>query len=230
MKRKIRILITDDHTLFRECIHHMLDAVQDMEVIGEAANTREALNKVQELAPDVILMDIGMPGRSSIEAVQQIKKTHPNTKIIFLTMYDDQEYIIQCLKASADGYVLKDTPSSQLINGIREVTRGGQFISPLLLKKVMGDFLGDRKLTGLNPDYERLTTREREILKLLAEGNSIKEIAANLDISERTAAVHKTNLMRKLNIHSRTELVKFAIRNKLIRVGNGREPGLRKNG
>lgn len=219
-KKRIRILITDDHTLFREGIHHMLDAEQDIEVVGEAADAREALKKVRELTPDIVLMDISMPGLSSIEAARQIKKNYPRTKILFLTMHNDQEYIVQCLRVEANGFVLKDTPSSQLVSAIHEVNRGGQYISPSALKKVMVDYLGGRKLTGMKSDYEQLTAREREVLKLLAEGNTTKEVAAVLDISEKTAAVHKTNLMRKLNIHDRSQLVKYAIRHKLINVGH----------
>lgn len=198
----------------------MLDAEQDLEVVGEAADAREALNKVRELGPDIVLMDIAMPGLSSIEAAQQIKKLRPDTKVLFLTMYDDQEYIVQCLKAEAAGYVLKDTPSSQLISAIREITRGGQYISPIALKKVMVDYLGGRKPGDLTASYDQLTAREREVLKLLAEGNTTKEVASHLNISAKTADVHKSNLMRKLNIHDRAELIKFAIRNKLIQVNH----------
>jgi two-component system, NarL family, response regulator NreC len=222
MIRKTKILITDDHALFREGIHRMLETEQDLEVVGEAQDARDALNKVGELMPDIVLMDINMPGLSSIEAAQQIKKTHPNTKVLFLTMYDDQEYIVRCLKAEAAGYVLKDTPSAQLITAIREVTRGGQYISPLALKKVMVDYLGRGRSadTQLETSYETLTAREREVLKLLAEGLSIKEVAGKLTISAKTADVHKSNLMRKLDIHDRAELIKYAIRNKLIKVGH----------
>ncbi|MEW6732996.1 MAG: response regulator transcription factor [Acidobacteriota bacterium] len=221
MIRKTRILITDDHTLFREGIHRMLDAEQDLEVVGEAQDAREALDKVRELSPDIVLMDIAMPGLSSIEAARQIRKIRPNTKVLFLTMYDDQEYIVQCLQVEAAGYVLKDTPSAQLINAIREITRGGQYISPLALKKVMVDYLSQGSISStLEPSYKSLTMREREVLKLLAEGLSIKEVATKLNISYKTADVHKSNLMRKLNIHDRTELIKYAIRNKLIKIGH----------
>jgi len=222
MIRKTRILITDDHALFREGIHRMLDAEQDLEVVGEAQDAREALNKVRDLVPDIVLMDINMPGLSSIEAAQQIKKMRPETKVLFLTMYDDQEYIVRCMKADASGYVLKDTPSAQLISAIREITRGGQYLSPLALKKVMVDYLGRGRAPEdtIESSYDSLTAREREVLKLLAEGLSIKEVAVKLEISAKTADVHKSNLMRKLDIHDRAELIKYAIRNKLIKVGH----------
>jgi two-component system response regulator NreC len=221
MIRKTRILITDDHALFREGIHRMLEAESDLEVVGEAQDARDAINKVASLSPDIVLMDISMPGLSSIEAVQQIKKLRPDTKVLFLTMYDDQEYIGQCLKAEASGYVLKDTPSSQLISAIREITRGGQYISPLALKKICVDYLGRGRLGAeMNSSYDSLTAREREVLKLLAEGLTNKEVAVKLNISAKTADVHKSNLMRKLNIHDRAELIKYAIRNKLIKIGH----------
>lgn len=220
MISKTKIVIADDHTLFREGIHRMLDAEQDFEVVGEAQNAGEAVNKVRELAPDVVLMDIAMPGPSSIDAVGQIRKINPDTKVLFLTMYDDQEYIVQCLKAEAAGYLLKDAPSTQLISAIREVIRGNLYISPAALKKVTIDYQGRAKAGAqMKTTYDALTTREREVLKLLAEGLSTKEVAVKLSISAKTADVHKSNLMRKLNIHDRAELVKFAIRNKLIKIG-----------
>lgn len=221
MMRKIKILIADDHTLFRECLRVMLNTEQDLEVVGEAQDAREALNKINILLPDIVLMDISMPGLSSIEATQQIRKMRPDTKVLFITMYDDQEYVVRCLKADAAGYVLKDTPSSQLISAIREVIRGGQYVSPIALKKVIGDYLGrGRNLEKqLVSSYNTLTTREKEVLKLLAEGLTTKEVAIKLDISIKTADVHKSNLMRKLDLHNRSELLKYAIRNKLIDVG-----------
>lgn len=220
MIRKIKILIADDHTLFRECLRAMLNSEQDLEVVGEAQDATEALNKVSKLLPDIVLMDISMPGLSSIEATQQIRKTHPETKVLFITMYDDQEYIVRCLKADAAGYVLKDTPSRQLVSAIREVIRGGQYVSPLALKKVIGDYLGHghNLQKQLVSNYNSLTVREKEVLKLLAEGLSNKGVAVKLGISIKTADVHKSNLMRKLDIHTRSELVKYAIRNKLIDV------------
>lgn len=220
MTGKIKILITDDHTLFRQGIHHLLETEKDLKVVGEAHDARDAISKVAALNPNVLLMDINMPGMSSITAAQLIKKSHPNIKILFLTMYDDQEYIVQCLKAEASGYVLKDTPSTQLIAAIREVMQGGQYISPGALKKINIKYTGTKVTPTINIEsgYEKLTTREQEVLKLLAEGLSIKEVAVKLNISMKTADVHKSNLMRKLDIHDRAALIKFAIRNKLIRV------------
>lgn len=222
MARKIRILITDDHALFREALHLMLEAEQDLEVVGQAQDAREALNRVAELLPDIVLMDISMPGLSSIEATQQIKRLYPQIHVLFITMHEDQEYILRCLQVGAAGYVLKDTPSSQLVSAIREVMRGGQYISPLALKKVMVDYLGrgrSLKIATIS-SYETLTAREKEILKLLAEGLSNKEVAVKLNISVKTADVHKSNLMRKLNIHDRSSLIKYAVRNKLVQFGH----------
>lgn len=222
MTRKIKILIVDDHALFRECLRIVLNVEKDMEVVGEAQDAYEALKQVRSLSPDIVLMDINMPGVSSIEATQQIRREFPEIKVLFLTMHDDQEYILRCLNADASGYVLKDTPSNQLISALREVVRGGQYVSPLALKKVIVDYLGRGR--GLHKQmvssYSTLTTREKEVLKLLAEGLSNKEVAAKLDISIKTADVHKSNLMRKLDIHTRSELLKYAIRNKLITISH----------
>src|ERR1039458_6686446 len=215
---KIRVLLTDDHTLFRQGIRTLLSMEPDMEVVGEAANAFEAVTTARQMRPDVVLMDIGMTGMSSFEATRQIRKERPETKVVFLSMYDDEDYLAECVEIGGIGYVLKDSPADQLITAIREVHRGGSFLSPRLLTRLVDGF----RTQGLNPvrqpRFGTLTKREREILKMLAEGKSVKEIAAGFDLSVKTVEAHKFNLMRKLNIHNKVQLVQYAIQKKIIRL------------
>lgn len=215
---KIRILLTDDHTLFRQGLKNLLAAEPDMEVIGEAANAREAVAKAAETRPDIVLMDIGMPGLSSFEAARQIRKERPDTKIMFLTMYDDEDYLSECMQVGAGAYVLKDSPADQLISAIREVYRGGSYLSPRMLSVLVNDFRMQVRNEPRTSRLGSLTKREREILKLLAEGGSVKEIACSLDLSVKTIEAHKFNLMRKLDLHNKAQLVQYAIQKKIIRL------------
>src|SRR5256886_15274236 len=200
---KIRILLTDDHTLFRQGIKTLIAAEADMEVVGEASNGTDSVTKAAETRPDVVLMDIGMTGLSSFEATRQIKKNRPETKILFLTMYDDEDYLVECMEVGAGGYVLKDSPSAQLVSAIRDVNRGGSYLSPRMLGQLVDDFRSRIKSAHRLPRFATLTTREREVLKVLAEGNSVKEIANSLKLSVKTVEAHKFNLMRKLDIQTR---------------------------
>ena len=218
---KIRILITDDHTLFRQGIRTLLSAESDIEIVGEAANGGEAVEKVGELRPDIVLMDIGMPGLSSFEATRQIKKLRPDAKILFLTMYDDEDYLVQCMEVGASGYVLKDSPAQQLLAAIRDVNRGGSYLSPRMLSQLVDDFRSRIKTAHRQPRFATLTPREKEILKFLAEGDSVKEIAAGLNLSVKTVEAHKFNLMRKLDIHNKAHLVQYAIQKKIIKIPIG---------
>ncbi len=211
---RIRILLTDDHTLFRQGIHTLLSEESDIEVVGEAANGTEAVEQVGPLRPDVVLMDIGMPGLSSFEATRQIKKLRPETKILFLTMYDDEDYLVECMEVGGSGYVLKDSPAPQLLAAIRDVYRGGSYLSPKMLSQLVDDFRSRIKTTHRQPRFATLTPREKEILKFLAEGQSVKEIATHLNLSVKTVEAHKFNLMRKLDIHNKAQLVQYAIQNK----------------
>jgi DNA-binding NarL/FixJ family response regulator len=213
----IRLLIVDDHTLFRHGVRTLISAETDMEVVGEAADAGQAAALVPQLEPDVVLMDIGMPGLSSFEAARQIRKERPESRVIFLSMYDDEDYVAECVEIGAAGYVLKDCPAEQLLTAIREVSRGGSFLSPRLLARLVDGF----RLNGRGPERQRLgglTKREREILKMLAEGRSVKEIAAGFDLSVKTVEAHKFNLMRKLDIHNKAQLVQYAIQKKIIRL------------
>ena len=218
---KIRILLTDDHTLFRQGIRTLLSAESDLEIVGEAANGAEAVEKVTEFRPDIVLMDIGMPGLSSFEATRQIKKVRPDTKILFLTMYDDEDYLVQCMEVGASGYVLKDSPAQQLLAALRDVHRGGSYLSPRMLSQLVDDFRSRIKTAHRQPRFATLTAREKEILKLLAEGQSVKEIAAGLNLSVKTVEAHKFNLMRKLDIHNKAHLVQYAIQKKIIKIPIG---------
>jgi len=216
---KIRVLLTDDHMLFRQGIRTLLTAEPDMEVAGEAANAADAVNLARQMRPDVVLMDIGMAGMSSFEATRQIRKERPDTRVVFLSMYDDEDYLAECVDIGASGYILKESPVEQLVTAIREVHRGGSYLSPRLLTKLVDNF----RMQGLEgsvrqPRFGTLTKREREILKLLAEGLSVKEIAAGFDLSVKTVEAHKFNLMRKLDIHNKAQLVTYAIQKKIVRL------------
>lgn len=215
---KIRILLVDDHTLFRQGMKTLISAEPDMEVVGEASDGAEAITKASELRPDVVLMDIGMPGFSSFEATRQIKKNRPETKVLMLTMYDDEDYLVEGMEVGASGYVLKDTPAPQCLAAIRDVCRGGSYLSPRMLSQLVDDFRSRLKSATRVPRFATLTAREKEVLKLLAEGNSVKEIACQLNLSVKTVEAHKFNLMRKLDIHNKAQLVQYAIQKKIIKI------------
>ena len=216
---KIRILLTDDHTLFRQGIRTLLSVEPDMEVAGEAANAADAVILAEQVHPDIVLIDIGMAGLSSFEATRLIRKDHPETRVIFLSMYDDEDYLAECMEMGASGYILKESPSDQLLTAIREVSRGGSYLSPRLLTRLVDDFrVQGRGGAVRQPRFGTLTKREREILKMLAEGRSVKEIATSFDLSVKTVEAHKFNLMRKLDIHNKAQLVQYAIQKKIIRL------------
>ena len=214
----LRILIADDHTLFRQGLRTLIDAEPDMKVVAEAATGTEAIEKAAEVHPEIVLLDIAMPGISSFEATRQIRKQNPYTKVLLLTMYDDEDYLVEGVEAGASGYVLKDTPADQLITAIREVARGGSYLSPRMLGQLVDDFRSRLRNGSRTPRSAMLTPREREVLKLLAEGCSTKEIANELNVSVKTVEAHKFNLMRKLNIHNRAQLIQYAIQKKIIKI------------
>lgn len=222
MKDKTTVLLCDDHTLFREGIKAILRDEPSIEIIDEADNGRDAVSKTQRLHPDVVLMDIAMPGLGGAEATSRILRLEPKTKVLILTMYEEEEVITRCLRAGAAGYVLKDSPRPDLIHAINVVKRGGQYLSSRALNKVVKLHVkGPQPVKGKSvknreTDYERLSDREREVLKLLADGLALKEIATRLLLSVKTVDAHKTNMMRKLDLHDRSEVIKFAIQRKLI--------------
>jgi DNA-binding NarL/FixJ family response regulator len=216
VKDKITILLCDDHTLFREGIKAILKDRPSIEILDEADNGRDAVSKAHRLHPDIVLMDIAMPDLGGFEATSRILRADPKTKVIILTMYEEEEVITRCLKAGASGYVLKDAPRADLIHAIETVNNGGQYLSPRALKKVVKQHVKGTPATAT--DYERLSDREREVLKLLADGLVLKEIATRLVLSVKTVDAHKTNMMRKLDLHDRSEVIKYAIQRKLIRL------------
>jgi two-component system response regulator NreC len=215
MNETIRVLISEDHALFREGLRAILRDHTQIEIVGEATTGREAVEKAKRQRPDVVLMDLEMPEMSGLEATRRIVQADPSVKVLVLTLYDDEEVVARCLDAGAAGYVLKDGPSDQLLQAMEAVHKGQRYLSPAVLTKVV-DY--SRRKGRTRTRYDVLTPREREVLKLLADGHPTKEIAARLDLSVKTADVHKTNLMRKLDIHDRAGLVKYAIQRKLIRV------------
>jgi DNA-binding NarL/FixJ family response regulator len=212
----IRIVVTDDHTLFRQGVGKLLAAEPDMQVVAEAASAADAITQCQTLAPDIVLMDVGMPGLSSFEAARQIRRSAPQTRVVFLTMYDDEDYLSEAMQVGAAGYVLKDCPSAQLLSAIRDVHQGGSYLSPKMLAQLVHDFRSRSNGEECVPRSASLTPREREILKLIAEGLSVKEVASFLDLSVKTVEAHKFNLMRKLDIHNKAQLVQYAIQKKIL--------------
>jgi len=217
----IKCIIVDDHTLFREGLRRVLQSESDLQVVGEASDATEALDRVRQLRPDVVLMDIGMPGMSSFEAARQIDKDCPGTKLIFLTMHEDEEYLLQCLDVGAFGYMLKDAPAPKLISAVRDVYQGRKYLSPQVLGKLVDDFRSRAQGKRGQPRGATLTPREREVVKMIAEGNSVKEIAALLGLSIKTVEAHKFNLMRKLDIHNKAQLVTYAIQKKIVKMPAG---------
>lgn len=215
---KIRVLLTDDHTLFRQGVRTLLSCEEDIEVVGEAADAAQAVALARQVRPDVVLMDIGMAGMSSFEATRQIRKQRPETKVVFLSMYDDEDYLAESVEIGASGFILKESPADQLVIAIREVYRGGNYLSPRLLSRLVDGFREQGRSPVRQTRLGTLTKREREVTKLLAEGKSVKEVAANFDLSVKTIEAHKFNLMRKLNIHNKAQLVQYAIQKKIIRL------------
>ncbi|PYX08757.1 MAG: DNA-binding response regulator [Acidobacteria bacterium] len=216
----MKCIVVDDHTLFRDGLRRVLESEPDIEVVGEASDAGGGLNLIREIRPDVVLMDIGMPGLSSFEAARLVDKNFPGTRLVFLTMYEDEEYLLQCLDVGAAGYILKDAPAPKLIGAVREVYQGRKYLSPQVLDKLVGIRAGARGSYGMARS-STLTPREREVIKMIAEGNSVKEIATVLGLSIKTVEAHKFNLMRKLNIHNKAQLVTYAIQRKIVKMPAG---------
>jgi two-component system response regulator NreC len=215
---KIRVLVTDDHAIVRDGICALLALTGDIEAVGVAANGKEALEMVRELAPDVVLMDVAMPIMGGVEATRRIHKEFPKVKILALTQYDDKAYVFPVIEAGASGFISKTAASTELAAGIRSVHRGDSFLSPSVARFLVEDYQQVASMKESQDPYEQLTNREREVLKLVAEGHTTQEIAAMLVLSPKTVERHKTNLMAKLDIHNRTELVKYALRKGIITV------------
>ena len=210
----IRVLLADDHAILRAGIRALLAAYSDIQVVGEASNGAEALARANELKPDVVVMDVAMPEVNGLVATRQILEMHPNIKVVILTQYDNKEYVLPLLKMGASGYVLKQAVDTDLVLALRTVMRGESFLYPPIAKIVLDAYL--QKPTSDEAAYERLTDREREVLILIAQGKSSREIGAVLHISPNTVDVHRMRLMKKLNLHSVAELSAYAVKRKLI--------------
>ena len=212
----IRIVIADDHTIMRSGLRAVLERYVDMKVVGEAADGRAAIQSVDELRPNVIVLDIAMPNLNGIEAARQISGKHSDVAIVVLSMHSDEGYVLRALKAGARGYLLKDSAEGELITAIRAVSEGKAFFSPAISRMLVDDYMRQLQQRGVEDSYELLTTREREILQLLAEGKSNKDIARLLDLSLYTVETHRSNIMQKLNLHGIPELMLYAIRKGVI--------------
>lgn len=215
MNQKIKVLIADDHTIVRSGVRLLLDAEPDIEVVGEALDGVEAVELVELRQPDVVLMDITMPGMDGMEATRHIKAEWPEINVLVLTMHRRDEYFFEMLKAGASGYVLKGAETNELIHAVRTVSRGEVFLYPTMTRKLVQDYL--ERVTGGSEPNDVLTSREQQILSLLAEGYSNKEIAERLVISPSTVYTHRSSLMEKLDLTSRHELIKYARRHGLLR-------------
>jgi DNA-binding NarL/FixJ family response regulator len=214
--KKIRILLADDHNIMRRGLRLLLERQPGFEVVGEAADGRQAVERAEAMRPDVVVLDIAMPNLSGIDAAQQINASLPHAAIIILSMHSDEGYVLRALKAGARGYVLKDSAENDLIETIRAVSEGKAFFSPEISKILVEDYVREMKKRGAEDSYELLTAREREILHMLAEGKSNKDIATVLNLSLYTVETHRRNLQDKLNLHSIAELILYAVRKGII--------------
>jgi two-component system response regulator NreC len=212
----IRLLLIDDHAVVRSGLRMLLDSESDIEIVGEGGTAREALESVARLTPDLVLMDIGLPDMSGIEVTQKIKTGWPQVAVVALTIHEDEEYFFKMLQAGASGYVPKRAAPEELLTAIRTAASGEVYLYPSLAKLLVKDYVSGGKEQSELGALDDLTDRENEVLAHLADGASNQEIADVLSISPKTVARHRENLMRKLNLHSRTELVKYAIRKGII--------------
>lgn len=209
---KMRVLIADDHAIVREGFRTLLEAQSDIEVVGEATNGEEAVNKAKEVQPDIVLMDITMPVMDGLEATRLIKERHPDIRILVLTMHEGDEFFFKFLDIGASGYFIKGGSSSELIWALRAVWQGDVFLYPTMAKKLLSDYLQGVKAGSDQESYDALTNREREVLKLIAEGRTNQEVAELLVLSVATVRTHRAHIMSKLGLHSPVELVKYALR------------------
>lgn len=212
----IRVLVADDHGIVRKGVRFLLAQEPDIVIVGEAENGREAVRMATQLRPDVVLMDIAMPLLNGIDAAGQIVRALPQTGVILLSMYSDEEYLLRALAAGARGYLLKDSAEPDLIRAVHRVARGETFFSPEIAQLMMEDYVRRMQQEGKQDTWDLLTEREREVLQLLAEGKSNKETAALLHLSIHTVDSHRTNLMQKLDLHSTAEIVIYAMRKRII--------------
>ena len=212
----IRVLLADDHTLIRAGLRMVVVSQPDFTVVGEASDGREAVALAEQLKPDVVVMDIGMPSLNGIEACRQIHDSLLGTQVIMLSMHSDEGYVLRALKAGAKGYMLKDSAEADLASAIRAVTAGKSFFSPAVSKILLEDYMRKLKRTGAEDSFDLLSPREREVLQLVAEGKSSKEVANLLSLSVYTVETHRAKVMQKLNLHNIPELILYAVRKGVI--------------
>ncbi len=214
--KPVRILLADDHTVMRNGLRLLLERQPNLQVVGEAADGRQAVALSESANPDVVIMDIGMPNLNGIEAARQIVNRNPRTAIAILSMHSDESYVIRALKAGARAYLLKDSAEADLLAAVRALTEGKSFFSPAISKILVEDYMRQLESRGVEDTYELLTNREREILQLLAEGRTNKVVANMLNLSLYTVETHRTHILQKLNLHSVPELILYAVRKGII--------------
>ena len=214
MTARIRVLVADDHTIVRQGLVGILQASAEIEVVGEAADGAEAVEKAQKLKPDVVVLDVSMPHLSGLEAARRIRESVPAARVLVLTMHDDEEYVLKMVRAGASGYLLKDSAASELLAGIHALKSGKAYFGPHASRALAEAYQSDRPLP--EDPFERLTDREREIFQLVVEGKTNAQIAEMLFISPKTVDNHRTRMMEKLGIHGTAELVRFAAKHKLL--------------
>ena len=212
MTQTARVLLVDDHTVVRQGLKALFSHEPDIDIVGEADNGRKALEYILELKPNVVLMDISMSGLNGIETTRQIRQNHPHIKVVILSMHANEEYVFQVLRAGASGYVLKQSDSLEILTAIRAALAGGSFLSPPISRAVIDDYIHRAEARNQDTEPNPLTPREREVLQLLAEGLPNREIAKQLNISIKTVETHRSNMMHKLGVKGKTELVKYALR------------------
>jgi DNA-binding NarL/FixJ family response regulator len=214
--RKLRILLADDHKLMRGGLRLLLEQQPALTVVGEADDGRQAVEKTSSLKPDVVVLDIGMPNLNGIEACAQITQTLPTTSVVMLSMHSDEAYVLRALKAGARAYLLKDSAESDLVRAVQAVSEGKSYFSPAVSKVLLEDYVRKLQRSGVEDSFDLLTPREREILQLVAEGKSNKDVANLLNLSVYTVETHRANLMQKLNLRSVPELILYAVRKGII--------------
>jgi two-component system response regulator NreC len=215
--KTIRILLADDHTVVRKGLRLLLEGHPGFVVVADAADGRAAVALAEQHTPDVVVMDVAMPGLNGIEAARQISAKMPGVAVVFLSMHSDESYVLKALKSGARGYLLKDSAEQDLINAVIAVSEGKAFFSPAISKMLVEDYMRQMQDRKVEDSYELLTTREREVLQLLAEGRNNKEVAGVLNLSLYTVETHRGNILQKLNLHNQAELVLYAIRKGVIR-------------
>jgi two-component system response regulator NreC len=213
---RIRILLADDHTVVRDGLRALVEKQPDMTVVGEAGDGRDTVRLAEEQTPDVIIMDIAMPNMNGIEATRRIVTSNPHTAVLILSMHQDESYVLRSLKAGAKGYLLKDSVRSDVLEAIRAVVQGRSFLTRKVSRILQEDYVREMERRGVDDSYDLLTDREREILQLVAEGRTNKEVANMLNISLTTVETHRTHILQKLNLHSVPELILYAVRKGII--------------